>query len=194
MNLDQKLEKAFDLILAQANDILAKANPCQHSTKCGKHSCIGMVMKDWATVTRGNEGVDACCTGCQYLGPKGCIADGPLFCKLWLCTTAQNLNPETYNELTRLRAVGKYFGLLYYREGRAHSLKMATRLWVGFKHFNSKLCYSRFESVLDVFIEEGGSLNKKVFREVIFKGFDITLVDMILGDDDNEVETTAPRI
>ena len=112
----KRLEKKFDELYAKAEEILSKYKPCKITVIKGKVHCVGCSGR--------NPPNELCCGGCQFHTVKGCIADKPLTCKLWLCNTARNDFPECDDELDVLRDKAAMFWV--YRGYKQSSLKHAS--------------------------------------------------------------------
>ncbi len=67
----------YNALYAQAQEVIARINPCEIQIVDGKASCVS---------TRGGSERDSglCCHHCQYLTTIGCSIKS-LACKLWLC-------------------------------------------------------------------------------------------------------------
>lgn len=74
--------------------VLDKHNPCNfHTGPDGRVRCA--------------DGPNGCCGGCKHLTPTGCSVES-LACKLWLCYTARQANPEAANELRAIKDKARY--------------------------------------------------------------------------------------
>jgi hypothetical protein len=71
-----ELDKLYDRIYYMADKAIKKHNPCQIEIVGEKIKCRG--------VTEPEKSV--CCGGCPYMRHgTGCMADKPIFCKLYFC-------------------------------------------------------------------------------------------------------------
>ena len=106
--LAEAAEELYDRLYAEAEAILKQYNPCR------VHKCsAGVVCTEWVCLNKDRGAIrhatDAkpntlCCTGCQFHDKaKGCQAEKPLPCKLWLCNYAKRLFPEAEDRLDVLR-------------------------------------------------------------------------------------------
>lgn len=78
---ERKARHSFDDLYSLADKFIQKWNPCQIEIKNGVATCISSRTRPSFTKPR-----VLCCTGCEYhSATKGCTAEKPLTCKLWLC-------------------------------------------------------------------------------------------------------------
>ena len=127
----EALEKLYDRLYSEAEAVLNQYNPCQ----VGRCSA-GIVCTEWREFQK-PEAIKSsdnnaqpntlCCIRCRYHSPtKGCQADRPLTCKLWLCSAAKICFPVAEKKLAELRDRAKIF--YYYRGNRKMSIDEAFTL------------------------------------------------------------------
>lgn len=76
-----ELDKLYDRIYYMADKAIKKHNPCQIEIVGKKIKC--------RNVTEPEKSV--CCGGCPYMRHgTGCMADKPIFCKLYFCGKLQS--------------------------------------------------------------------------------------------------------
>lgn len=130
--LAEAAEKLYDHLYAEAEAILKEHNPCR------VHTCsAGVVCTEWVCLRKEREAIrsytDArantlCCTRCQFHDKaKGCQAEKPLPCKLWLCEYAKKLFPEAEKKLKALRYRADIF--FVFRGDKKMCLGEALNVW-----------------------------------------------------------------
>lgn len=130
MKSRRALEKQFDSLYAQAERILKKYNPCQHKMENGKHSCLGKKHRVWEarSYNRDRVVISCCCLGCKFwVKDKGCTANKPLSCKVWLCGIAEKLNPVVAKKLNALSQKVICAGFYVFRGDKNDSINGALR-------------------------------------------------------------------
>ncbi len=99
-DLLQLYAEVYDDIFRRASGIIEYYDPCE-ITDCG---CIA-------------EGKDFCCGGCSHLDEDGCTTQS-IWCKMWLCYTAEKYTPECKKAMSKLkdtmRTHDKFHGSLGY--------------------------------------------------------------------------------
>jgi len=117
----RRIEKEFDKLYAKAEFILSKYQPCAISKVKGTIRCIDcMDGKKWMTTPN-----LLCCGGCKFHTIKGCIAEKPLTCKLWLCGSAAVAFPECFKQLQSLSKKAIKLGLYCARGDKKEILQNA---------------------------------------------------------------------
>ena len=113
------LEEKFDFLYEMAQEILAHYQPCKIKFLKNGANCIDCSK----SLYRSKPNV-LCCDGCQYHTlSKGCMAEKPLTCKLWLCRTAAEKFPTCANKLDEIYEKADELDLLSFRGDRTDSLK-----------------------------------------------------------------------
>lgn len=110
------IEQKFDFLYDCAVKVLSKYNPCKITFENTSVHCIGCGHD-------GNKPNTLCCKGCRFHTNKGCIAEKPLSCKLWLCETAKDKFPECRKELNEIRIPFSKLNLWSFRGDKKASLK-----------------------------------------------------------------------
>lgn len=75
-------EREYNILYAEAKEILMKHSPCGFGNREDGRVCAGSSHKE------------ACCRGCKNLADFGCTVKA-LYCKVWLCDTAQDILSNT---------------------------------------------------------------------------------------------------
>jgi hypothetical protein len=123
----RRIEAKFEELYAKAEKILAKYQPCAISVVKGKVYCVDCFAnrpKNIFCEPPAKPNV-LCCGGCSYHSDKGCTAEKPLTCKLWLCLTAICKFPKCHKALRKLRIEANDWGFYCFRGNKQDSLKVA---------------------------------------------------------------------
>jgi hypothetical protein len=99
----RQIERKFEELYAKAEEVLKRYNPCAIIVVKGKVHCIDCGKKAKSIFFKPAVQNLLCCGGCKFHNDKGCTAEKPLTCKLWLCNTAMEQFPKCYRELRELR-------------------------------------------------------------------------------------------
>lgn len=110
------IEEKFDFLYDCTEKVLSKYNPCKISFLKSGVNCIDCK----AGFSNPN---DLCCTGCRFHTDKGCVANKPLTCKLYLCRTATKKFPNCVKELNDIYACASFLRLLSFRGDKKDSIK-----------------------------------------------------------------------
>jgi hypothetical protein len=78
-------ESAYDALWNKVDAFMLRVKPCAIKN----NTCLNHRL--------GNND-NFCCAGCEHLGIKGCEADKPLTCRVWLCQVATNNLSESERE------------------------------------------------------------------------------------------------
>jgi hypothetical protein len=125
----QRIERKFEELYAKAEVILKRYNPCAISIVNGKISCIDCGIQSRSSFFKPAVPNFLCCKGCKFHDIiKGCTAEKPLTCKLWLCLTATCKFPKCHKALRKLRIEANDWGLYYSRGSKQDSLRKAYEL------------------------------------------------------------------
>ena len=116
-NLGLKYDELYD----KATSVLEKYNPC----KIQNGTCHGF-RANGLDVIQPPIKCQFCCHGCAHLGPSGCTVKA-LYCKVWLCHTAGQCNPECREELASIERQAAKYNLLHARASKSESLERAAR-------------------------------------------------------------------
>jgi len=128
--LREFLESKFEELYQRAEVVLRKHNPCAITRHKGKVYCAGCPAKQPEWIYSGGVYPNAlCCGGCKFHTDKGCVAEKPLTCKLWLCATATRLFPQCEAELQKINNEASGWNLCVLRGDKTMSLQHAYRFW-----------------------------------------------------------------
>lgn len=132
--IKELLEKIYDSLYAEAEQILKEFNPCGHKIVDKEHTCWGKQDFSAAAIDPGgyndNTSPACCCIGCKFwIKDKGCTAESPLACKSWLCGTAALKNPQIKTKLSEIENKTQQFYLYVVRADKATSINNALRFW-----------------------------------------------------------------
>jgi hypothetical protein len=130
MSRRETLSQKFDELWDKANAIISAAKPCGIKSVNGEITCRGCSFhKDFRqSVYYVAESPNIlCCGGCKYHEPnKGCIAEKPLMCKLWLCHSASKfLKGDKSLQLAEIKSQASDLGLLCFRGNKEESIQNA---------------------------------------------------------------------
>jgi hypothetical protein len=117
----QQIEKEYDELYERAAKIISETNPCEVKTVNGFVRCMSCSHRVCGEVILVNE---LCCDGCKHHNmKKGCQAEKPLQCKLWLCEQSKRKHPNvnTQLRLLHIEAMEK-FGCLLNRGDKTESI------------------------------------------------------------------------
>ena len=104
--------------------MIKEFNPCEVSVNNGVCRCLAAYKNsDYA---KPNE---LCCDDCQFHTNKGCVAEKPLTCKLWLCPIAEQKYPEVHKKLRQLWKIADCFGFWAFRGDKKMSLDNAVKIY-----------------------------------------------------------------
>jgi len=76
-------------LFQESVDLFIEFNPC----RIHDHTCMR---------SRGNQGKNFCCDGCQYLTDEGC-ATNSIWCKLWVCEPMRVEHDEFWDRCAELK-------------------------------------------------------------------------------------------
>ena len=128
--LREFLENKFEELYQKAEVVLRKHNPCAITRHKGKVYCVGCPAKQPEWIYSGGVYPNAlCCGGCKFHTDKGCTAEKPLTCKLWLCATAAKFFPECDKKLKEISNEAFKWNLCVSREDKTMSLQHAYQWW-----------------------------------------------------------------
>jgi hypothetical protein len=123
------LEKRFDRLYAQSEQVLGKYQPCQ----IRDGSCYSMRTDPQRHV---RMKMAFCCGGCQHLGPQGCTVES-IHCKLFICEPLEKLHIKRKDgrrvpsplvkALRRLIAQADKYAFRVFRGTREESIQKALR-------------------------------------------------------------------
>ncbi len=117
----KQIEREYDDLYEKVAKLISETNPCEVAIKnktayCG--SCSRIVCGD---VIKPNE---LCCDGCEHHSmTKGCQAEKPLECKLWLCSQSKTKHPVVAKKLYEFRNQAyDLFGCLLHRGDKTETI------------------------------------------------------------------------
>ncbi len=123
----KEIEKLYDGFFAEAVAVIEQYNPC----KVRKCRC-GVVCTEWRArqypgvyhFIDDNKPNDLCCGGCKHHDrDRGCHAEKPLACKLWLCYSAEERYPGARKKLEDIQERAEnVLGPLLFRGDRKDSI------------------------------------------------------------------------
>ena len=126
-DLRKRVEVLYDRFYSRALAVIKKDNPCQVKREgvnvvCAE--CIDRRKPESIHFIDDAKPNTLCCIRCEHHNPKkGCQADRPLACKLWLCQTAKKLYPEAAAELDKISTEAhEVFGTLCFRGDRKQTV------------------------------------------------------------------------
>jgi hypothetical protein len=111
-----QIETEYDALYEKVNALISETNPCE-VTIAGKTAyCMACSHRVCGDVIKPNE---LCCDGCKHHDiSKGCQADKPLACKLWLCSHSKKKHAKIADRLYKFEQEAReLFGCFFFSRG-----------------------------------------------------------------------------
>lgn len=117
----KQVEREYDKLYDKVAKLISKTNPCEVTIKNKTATCMACFKRCGGEIIQPNE---LCCDGCAHHNiKKGCQAEKPLMCKLWLCRHSQEKYPEVTKKLSNFRREAyKLFGVLCIRGDKTETI------------------------------------------------------------------------